>query len=236
MAPFIDGWLEGPTRHERKVAEACAGRVEEIEKEVASLKAKLDGERLSKGRKEKLRVDIEMAQSELEFWRAKRARISGSSRHEGRAGYWLVPREPSQRALRIAHGMTDLADISCSPRNMASTLKEIALAVRIVLEEDGVPVLQEDGLPSARDEVQPDVRAEEAKETLMRLSDTELELIKTTARYHELREGIRDALGGLKKAEDVLAADEELDGRMGGSPIQGPLAASVAEWRKLLAR
>jgi DNA repair exonuclease SbcCD ATPase subunit len=232
MAPFIDGF--GPTKHEQAVAARCDKRIAAIEANLAKLHDKLSRVDSAK-KKATWNVEAEMLQSELEFWRAKRARVSGTSRHEGRDGYWLVPRRPSQRALRRANGLTDLADISSSPHDMASTLDEIALAVRIVIEEDGIPVMGDQHAQKAVDEIDVDARLEAAKETLFELDNTRAEMVKLAARYLELREGVEGRKTETKETASLMERELKLDRIHRVGVMDGPLAPSVKAWRKLMA-
>ncbi|MBY3150840.1 hypothetical protein HFO56_00155 [Rhizobium laguerreae] len=230
MAPFVDGL--GPTKHEQAVAARC-------DKRIASLEAKLsllNDKTATAKSKATWNVEAEMLQSELEFWRSKRARVSGSGRHEGRDGYWLVPKKPSQRALRRANGLTDLADISASPRNMESTLSEIGLAVRIVIEEDGVPVMQHHVAVKAADGIDVDARLEAAKEALFELDNARAEMVKLAARYLELREGVEGRATEAEETAILMARELKLDRIHRVDVMDGPLAPSVEAWRELMGR
>jgi hypothetical protein len=231
MAPFADGF--GPTKHEQAVAARCDKRVSALEAKLAKLH---DRAALAETAKKKAawNVEAEMLQSEIEFWRSKRARLSGTSRHEGRDGYWFVPRRPSQRALRLANGLTDLADISASPHDMASTLDEIALAVRIVIEEDGIPVMGDRHAPKAADEIDVDARLQGAKETLFELDNTRGEMVKLAARYLELREGVEGRKTETKETANLMERELKLDRVHRVDIMDGPLAPSVQAWRELM--
>ncbi|MDW9478644.1 hypothetical protein GOB57_07995 [Sinorhizobium meliloti] len=226
----------GPTEHEMQIAGRCAARITELEDILASLHRNAPAA-ADHSRHAEWRVDAEMAQSELEFWRAKRARTVGNgSRHEGRDGYWLVPREPSARALRLANGLTDLADISSSPLSLENTLAEIGLAVRIAIETDGIPVMQPSELPKAAEGVDLDARLAERKEVLVELENTRTDFVKLAARYLELREAVR---GRAMEAEETAYLDgreRELDRYFGIASLEGPLEASISGWRAMLAK
>jgi hypothetical protein len=225
-----------PTEHETRVAEKCDVKIEKLENALAWLHdhtpASGDGPDQTSWR-----VDAELAQSELEFWRAKRLRATGSTgHHEGRDGYWLVPREPSVRALRRATGLTDLADISSSPRNLDSTLSEIGLAVRIAIETDGIPIMQPDGLPKAADSVDLDARIMERKEILIDLDNTRTDFVQLAARYLELREGLSGRKCEAEETAYLDGRERELDKFFAVAALEGPLAPSITAWREFLAK
>jgi hypothetical protein len=232
MAPFLNGF--GPTKHEEAVAARCDKKIGSLEAKLAKLHAKVVASADTPRKKKAWNVEVEMLQSELEFWRAKRARVSSLGRHEGRDGYWLVPRKPSQRALRRAHGLTDLADISASPHDMASTLDEIALAVRIVIEEDGIPVMGGHVGTKAVDEIDIDARLEAAKDTLFALDNTRAEMVKLAARYLALRDGVDGRKTETKEAADLMERELKLDHIHSVDIMNGPLAPSVKAWRDLM--
>ncbi|MCS4090015.1 hypothetical protein [Rhizobium sp. BK176] len=231
MAPFVDGF--GPTKHEKAVAARCDKRIASLETKLAKLHAKV-ASAVTARKKDAWNVEAEMLQSELEFWRAKRARVSGLGRHEGRDGYWLVPRKPSPRALRRANGLTDLADISASPRDMASTLDEIALAVRIVIEEDGIPVMGGYNVPKAVEGIDVDARLDAAKNTLFDLDNTRAEMVKLAARYLELRDGVEGRQWETKETATLMERELKLDRIHRVDIMNGPLAPSVKAWRELM--
>jgi hypothetical protein len=233
MELSLDG--ANPTTHEDAVARRCDGRILRLEATLAKLLEQGADEAVSSKKKDSLRAKVEMAQTELEFWRAKRARLEGMGRHEGRVGYWLVPREPTERALRRANGLTDLADISSSPHNMQSTLTEIALAVRIVIETDGVPVMQSPCDQKAVENIDIDERLEAAKEVLFELDNARSEFVKLAARYLELREGVVGQAANNDCAATLVEREQELDRIHRFDVMDGPLAKSVEAWRKLMA-
>nr|WP_250808145.1 hypothetical protein [Neorhizobium tomejilense] len=234
MSANGNDWLQGPTEHEEAVAARCAERISTIEEQIRKLKACLDKEVADNPRPELLRVEMEIAQSELEFWRAKFARVGGTERHAGRDGYLLVPRRPSERAISLAHGYTDLVDVSSCPRDMKSTRDEIALAIRIATETDGVKVLEGGDMPSVGEEFRLDARLRERKEIQHRLSEAEAELLKTSARYLELRAALARIARGEATAEQVSDAEEAMDTTFG--PPGGPEInhAAITSWRELV--
>lgn len=233
MGYFDDGRSEVEIAHADAVAAACDLRIAAVETALAGLKDRATACG-SDNRPTALGVEFEMAQSELEFWRAKRARTKGSDRHEGRSGYWLVPREPSKRALALANGLTDLVDASCSPRSLESTQKEIALAVRIVIEEDGVPILQEPDLPRAIDDVNVDAKMVERKDFLASLDNMRMVFVKTSARYLELRQALEIHAKDDPATASIIDLEKALD-RYFGNPAEGSsLSESIASWRSIL--
>lgn len=231
--------LEGPTEHETAVAARCLERISGLENRLRELHARISESALAQASSDDIRAELEMAQSELEFWRSKHARLGAgrAARHEGREGYWLVPHRASERALKLAHGYTDLVDVACSPRDMKSTFEEIALAVRIAIEEDGIPILQSPDLERASETFDVDTRLEECKAIQHRLSDAESELVKTTARYLELRVKLDRIVSGEVSAADVAKSEAAMDAVSGFSPtIADTLGDSIEAWRKLFAR
>lgn len=228
--------LVGPTEHETSVSERCDERINALEATLAELYRTAPSSEEHPDHARWL-VDAEMAQSELEFWRSKRARTVGSDRrHEGRDGYWLVPREPSARALRLANGLTDLADISCSPHNMESTVSEIGLAVRIAIETDGIPVMQPSDLIKATESVDLDAKIVEGKETLVELSDMRTDFVKLAARYLELREELSGRRFETEETANLDGRERELDKYFGVAALEGPLQASITAWREMLSK
>lgn len=227
--------IAGPTDHELQVAGKCDGKIAELERELARLNDNKPASSNDPAHAAWL-IDAEMAQSELEFWRAKRARVAGSGRrHEGRGGYWLVPYEPSARALRLANGLTDLADISASPRNMESTLTEIGLAVRIAIEADGIPVMQPSEVTTVADGIDLDARLAERKDILVELDNTRSDFIKLAARYLELRKGVECRTAKESdEARYLVERELELDKYFAVASLKGPMEASIASWRTLL--
>ncbi|MCZ7861460.1 hypothetical protein O9X98_08620 [Agrobacterium salinitolerans] len=226
--------IAGPTEHELKVAEKCDDKIADLENALARLHTHAAQDASDHA---SWRVDAEMIQSELEFWRAKRSRATGSSgRHEGRSGYWLVPREPSARALHLANGLTDLADISCSPHNMDSTLREIGLAVRIAIETDGIPVMQPSDLQMAVESVDLDARIVDGKQTLVELSDMRTDFVKLAARYLELREELSGRRFETEETANLDGRERALDKYFGVAALEGPLQASIAAWREMLSK
>ncbi|MCV9963928.1 hypothetical protein OIU34_18790 [Pararhizobium sp. BT-229] len=227
--------MAGPTDHEMQVAERCDVKISELENALG----RLNDDRLSSvvgPDHAAWLVDAEMVQSELEFWRAKKARVAGYvGRHEGRGGYWLVPYEPSARALRLANGLTDLADISASPRNMESTLSEIGLAVRIAIEADGIPVMQSSQAPGVAEGIDLDARLAERKDILVELDNTRSDFVKLAARYLELRKGVEGRTAKeSEEARYLVDRERELDRYFAIASLEGPLEASISSWRDLL--
>jgi hypothetical protein len=215
MGVFID-WderSEAERLHDRAVARQTRARLATIEKRLRKLAAPArsseDGDRAE------MRAKMEMAQAELEFWRARLARsLEGGTRAgRERGDFWLVPRTPSERALRLANGLTDLADISCSPHDMAATAAEIGRAVRIVIEEDGVPVDFEPGERTGSKRTVTDAD-EERKRLLLDASD------------------LRAALVGALVRNELLSGALDRDAALGERFFPGPeregVAASVA--------
>jgi len=224
--------IQGPTSHETAVSESSARKADEAASRLALLQRAAAGVTEEEDRA-KLLVDMEMAQSELEFWRSKALRVSPETRHPGRGGYWLVPREPSRRALARAHGYTDLIDASCSPGDTERTMAEIALAVRIVMEEDGVAVLQEPDAPKALAPADIDVRVSDRKDLVLRKIELEGDLVRLSARFLELEEDLRTVAAGNMSAADALSR-ETIRERVAPNALPDDLEPSVREWRKLI--
>lgn len=227
--------IDGPTDHELLVAEKCDAKIVQLENELTQFN---DNKPATVGDQDTTAwlVEAEMVQSELEFWRAKKARVSSSHGwHEGRGGYWLVPYEPSARALRLANGLTDLADISASPRNMDSTLAEIGLAVRIAIEADGIPVMQPSGVSSVAEGIDLDARLSERKDILVELDNTRSDFVKLAARYLDLRKGVEGRTAKeSEEARYLVERELELDKYFSVASLNGPLEASISAWRGLL--
>lgn len=239
MGEIIDGFeIAGPTEHEMAVAEACREKVAAAEADMARIASSVETSERDTAAYRSLLVDLEIAQSALEFWRAKLARVCGRNRHEGRDGYWLVPRQPSRRALRLANGLTDLADIACSPRDLESTMREIAVAVRIVIEEDGIPFAVDAPVSLARDEIDLDERLVAAKETLCKLSDTEAELVRTSARYMLMRDDLKVVAESNSDIAEIVRKDASRGSVCGTPGESGSFAdaKSLEVWGQMLSR
>jgi hypothetical protein len=229
--------IDVPTEHELQVAEKCNEKIVATEIKLAWLNNNKPSS-VDDPDNTAWRVDAEMVQSELEFWRGKKARVVGSySRHEGRGGYWLVPFEPSARALRLANGLTDLADISASPRDINRTLSEIGLAVRIAIEADGIPVMHPPGVTTATEAIDVDARLDERKDILVELDNTRADLIKLAARYLEFRKGVEGrSVRESNEARYLVEREHELDKYFGVASLTGPLEASISAWRGVLGK
>jgi hypothetical protein len=209
MTFFLEAPPE-PSDHDLRVSTLANARIAELEGVLRDGLQRSEADRDG----EDARAALAVAQAELEFWRSRGGNRGGYRRHDGFA---IVPRSPSTRALRTAYGLTDLSDISCSPPNHESSVGEIELAFRIIVEQDGIPISQPGYSPDpAAPPFSVSHKADDRKALLERMRQADADLVAAYVRIEELRaalgpfgEGAVDGEMDFHAARAALSATSE---------------------------
>jgi hypothetical protein len=179
-----------------------------------------------------LETQLELLQDEITFWKCKLPQHERESPAPIKDQTWIVRFPLSERALQIANGYTDLADIASHPHDMESTLQEIALAVMIAVQHDGVKVEATPNGQTEIDKINIDERLSKRKELLEECNFFRLEVIKAIARYERLLQKLEDiALGNANVHVNDTLRHERQSAAMSHHPKIEELRPSIDAWK-----